>query len=293
LTLINASAPQDLKPLSLQLTSCLAALALCAWGARGAPRALEALHAPLPSPQITHSSSLLLNLYALTALWAALSLVASQLIDPSWLTHALTLTLTAAIGRVGLIPHSDPTSPSLRGALSALTLALLTLLSLHTRGGTPLLNPLTLTQLTALSALAWAWRAQDLSPLTLRLTGLVGFLSLNALLMRELSHLGVARFAPSAFFEQPALQGATSVLWATLALWLMRYGSVRGSAEGWRAGLALMGLTLAKLMWVDLSLSGGLGVMFGFMGAGAVMLLVGYWAPHPSARNEETRKAQE
>jgi uncharacterized membrane protein len=51
----------------------------------------------------------------------------------------------------------------------------------------------------------------------------------------------------------------------------------------WMAGAALLGLTLLKLFVVDLSNSGGGERIVAFIAVGALMLVVGYFAPIPSA----------
>ena len=46
-------------------------------------------------------------------------------------------------------------------------------------------------------------------------------------------------------------------------------------------GAALLGLTLLKLLLVDLSNSGGAERIVSFIAVGALMLIVGYFAPIP------------
>ena len=55
----------------------------------------------------------------------------------------------------------------------------------------------------------------------------------------------------------------------------------RSQRSLWMVGAALLGLTLLKLLVVDLSNSGGAERIVSFIAVGALMLIVGYFAPIP------------
>ena len=58
----------------------------------------------------------------------------------------------------------------------------------------------------------------------------------------------------------------------------------------WLAGAAVVGVTVAKLVLIDLSNAGGFERIIAFIGMGVLMLLVGYLAPLPP-KNPPTEAA--
>jgi uncharacterized membrane protein len=49
----------------------------------------------------------------------------------------------------------------------------------------------------------------------------------------------------------------------------------------WRAGVGVLAIVVAKLLFVDLSGTGTVGRIVAFIGVGLLMLLVGWIAPQP------------
>ena len=155
----------------------------------------------------------------------------------------------------------------------------------------PLLNPVDLAQLSCLILLTrWyqsprralgAWTRWPLSALYL--------LALNLCLLRAAVAWGATSFSWAGFWEHDALQGIVAISWGALSLWLMRWGSVTRTRRRWWSGLALLGLTCGKLALIDAQLSDPLGQIISFLGVGALMLLVGYWAPAPSPGEGEIK----
>jgi len=77
------------------------------------------------------------------------------------------------------------------------------------------------------------------------------------------------------------VQAGYSILWTLLALGLMLVAHRRDVRAVWMAGAALLGLTVAKLVLVDLSNRGGSERIIAFIVVGVLMLVVGYFAPIP------------
>jgi uncharacterized membrane protein len=79
------------------------------------------------------------------------------------------------------------------------------------------------------------------------------------------------------------VQTGYSILWTVLATGLMLLAHRRYARPVWMGGAALLGLTVAKLFLVDLSNRGGSERIVAFIAVGALMLVVGYFAPMPPA----------
>ena len=161
----------------------------------------------------------------------------------------------------------------------------------------PLLNPLDLAQAFVLVILFRYWRflRTDRStgfarvdprlPMPL-LTGL-GFIWLNAVLLRTLHQwfgvpLGIDRIIASTL-----VQTSLSIFWATLALITMLIAARQRRRIVWMVGAGLLAVVIAKLFLVDLSRIGSIERIVSFVGVGLLMLVVGYLSPIPPA--ETTR----
>ena len=81
-----------------------------------------------------------------------------------------------------------------------------------------------------------------------------------------------------------------SLVWSVTALLLMRFATRKQERKLWIAGAVLLGVVVAKLFLVDLSNVGGVERIVSFLGVGALMVGIGYLAPYPSTRGDETEK---
>ena len=54
----------------------------------------------------------------------------------------------------------------------------------------------------------------------------------------------------------------------------------------WSVGAVLLGIVVCKLFVVDLANGGSMARIVSFVGAGLLMLLIGYFAPFPKAEGE-------
>ncbi len=127
------------------------------------------------------------------------------------------------------------------------------------------------------------WWAAARAPVFL-LFGAVGFLWVNAILLRTLHHWAELPFALRPMLASALVQSAFSLLWTLLALGAMMVATRRHLRPLWIAGAALMGLVVAKLFLVDLSGVGTVERIVSFIGVGLLMLLVGYLSPVPPRR---------
>jgi uncharacterized membrane protein len=111
--------------------------------------------------------------------------------------------------------------------------------------------------------------------------GVAGFVWINAILLRSLHHWAGVPFALQPMLSSRLVQAAFSILWMLLALGSMAIATRRAWRAVWIIGAALMGVVVAKLFIVDLSQVGTVERIVSFIGAGVLMLLIGYVSPVP------------
>jgi uncharacterized membrane protein len=79
------------------------------------------------------------------------------------------------------------------------------------------------------------------------------------------------------------------LLWTAIALVAMWLAAMRATRLPWITGAALLAVVVIKLLVVDLSGSGSVTRIVSFIGVGVLMLVIGYVAPLPAAK--ESRHA--
>jgi uncharacterized membrane protein len=102
------------------------------------------------------------------------------------------------------------------------------------------------------------------------------------MLVRAFHHLADVPLRFSAWNASLPVQTGLTLLWTTTALPLMWWGARRGQRAPWMVGAVLLGAVVLKLLFVDLSASGTVMRIVSFIGAGVLMLVIGYVAPLPS-----------
>ncbi len=164
----------------------------------------------------------------------------------------------------------------------------------------PILNPVDLAVAAAALALGVWWRqypapastspaqfaASGVSSAALR-AGAIGlslFVALNAIVLRAVAHYGGIAYNFDNLADSGLAQTAVSLLWGLSALATMVNGARGARRPIWLVGAVLLALVVGKLFLVDLSNWGGLTRVVSFLGVGALMLVIGYFAPMPPAR---------
>ena len=155
----------------------------------------------------------------------------------------------------------------------------------------PLLHPLELTQL---AVLLTAWRRLDRAPAPAlvgrdagrQIVGAVAFVWLNLCTARAVHYYAGASYPLDRLVATDAFQTAASILWTSVALLLMGLGARRGQRTPWTIGAVLLGAVVLKLFTVDLANLGVVARIVSFLTVGAIMLIIGYLAPLPPARQE-------
>jgi uncharacterized membrane protein len=172
-------------------------------------------------------------------------------------------------------------------------------MSLNSSGNTaplpyvPLINPLDITLAAAL-LLLFIWHRgvnkhlNKLERIMPVVPSIMGFTLLNGMLLRTLHHWVGTPFEWASIFTNSTVQMSFTFLWGITAFALMLLAHKRGQRQLWIVGAALMGLVVAKLFLLDLSQTGSVERIASFIGAGLMLLVMGYFAPLPPVKEEIT-----
>lgn len=157
----------------------------------------------------------------------------------------------------------------------------------------PLFNPLDLALCAALlTSLRW-WQGLAAHPAVAAPRGFrhfppllaaLAFLVANGVLLRTLHHHAGVPWDGDALFHSDTVQMALSLFWAALGLALTFLASRRTRRSLWMVGAALLGVVVAKLFLVDMANTATVARIVSFLGAGMLLLVVGYFSPLPPAR---------
>lgn len=149
----------------------------------------------------------------------------------------------------------------------------------------PLLNPLDVISLLSLFSLWQVWHnitsKQHASHTWAALVGGLGLFWLTALWARIAHHyLGVPLTADA--LENAAIfQAGVSLLWTATAIAAMLFGSRQHLRVLWFAGVALLAVVGAKLLFLDLGQASLAIRTATLLGMGGLILIAGYFAPAP------------
>jgi len=164
----------------------------------------------------------------------------------------------------------------------------------------PLLNPLDIA-LTAVLLMLLIWKravttafiaggvTEILNTITPPLAGLMAFALLNGILLRTLHYWAGTPFRWTAIFDYTLVQVSFTFLWSLTALILMLAAHKLVHRKLWIVGAALMGLVVLKLFMLDLAEHGSVERIISFIGAGILLLVMGYFAPLPPAKTAESK----
>lgn len=155
----------------------------------------------------------------------------------------------------------------------------------------PLLNPLELAQALVLVALVAWWQvlpahaALRLSPpLAKGVAAVTAWALLTGVVLRSCHHFAEVPWRADALYGSWLTQAALSITWALCGVITMVLGHRRTSRPVWVSGAVLLGVVVLKLFFIELANQGGLFRIVSFIAVGALLLLVGYFAPVPPAK---------
>jgi len=179
--------------------------------------------------------------------------------------------------------------------LVATQLLVLTLISVDKPGSPepfayiPLLNPFDLAMLFAIVtsklSLAVIRRESDETPAFVKPYKLalaaVFFILMTTALVRGVHFYTAVPWDGDALFNSVIVQTTLSISWGLLGFGGMIWGARKKYRPIWLAGTGFMVLVVIKLFLVDLGNTGTVERIVSFMGIGALLLVVGYFAPVP------------
>ncbi|MDT4864610.1 hypothetical protein FQZ97_993760 [compost metagenome] len=106
------------------------------------------------------------------------------------------------------------------------------------------------------------------------------------MVLRTCHHYAGVAWRFDALYASWLTQAALSITWAICGVVAMVLGHGRRVRTLWMAGAALLGVVVLKLFFVELADRGGLFRIVSFIAVGALLLLVGYFAPVPPKKEE-------
>lgn len=125
------------------------------------------------------------------------------------------------------------------------------------------------------------WLAQGGFRVATILWSLAAFALSTIAVIRGVHHLGGVEWQQRVLANSVSVQSALSIYWAILGFGGMIWGARHQNRWMWIAGTGLMALVVIKLFIVDLGNTGTVARIISFLGVGALLLVVGYYAPAP------------
>ncbi len=125
------------------------------------------------------------------------------------------------------------------------------------------------------------WLAQGGFRVATILWSLAAFALSTIAVIRGVHHLGGVEWQQRVLANSVSVQSALSIYWAILGFGGMIWGARHQNRWIWIAGTGLMALVVIKLFIVDLGNTGTVARIISFLGVGALLLVVGYYAPAP------------
>ena len=123
------------------------------------------------------------------------------------------------------------------------------------------------------------------------LGGATAFIWINSVLARAIHQLRGIRFDLEHMLDSQFYQASVAILWCLISLVLMVSASRRQSRRVWFVGSGLIGITVAKLFFVDLAQSGTIERIVSFLAVGILLMVIGYFSPLPPLRKTQPTEA--
>jgi len=125
--------------------------------------------------------------------------------------------------------------------------------------------------------------------------GLISFWLISSMLVRTLhAFIGTPLWNDyqGGAWQSEQVQTGLTILWTLLALVATIMASRYWQRALWFMGIGLLGIVVLKLVLVDLSQTEAIWRVISFLGAGSLILLIGYLAPLPPAHEETENQNQ-
>ena len=112
------------------------------------------------------------------------------------------------------------------------------------------------------------------------------FIMTTTALVRGVHHYTGVAWQSHTLFDSLVVQTSLSIYWGLLGFTGMIWGARRQRRAIWLTGAGFMALVIVKLFLVDLGNTGTVERIISFLGIGALLLVVGYFAPAPPRRTQ-------
>lgn len=121
---------------------------------------------------------------------------------------------------------------------------------------------------------------------------IASFWTISNILVRTFAnYLGTPLWEQGAWFS-PEVQTGLTILWSIGATVLMFLANRQNLRMVWFAGVTLLAIVVIKLIFVDMSKTSAMLRVISFIGAGGLMLIIGYLAPLPPSRQDNDLQKQ-
>lgn len=137
------------------------------------------------------------------------------------------------------------------------------------------------------------WFVQDQYRAVVLGWGVAAFVLSTIAVIRGVHNIGDIEWRQFALMQTVAVQSALSIYWAILGLAAMVLGARHAKRWVWMIGTGLMALVVVKLFLIDLGNTGTVARIVSFLGVGAMLLVVGYFAPAPPRQSDESEQLAE
>ena len=147
----------------------------------------------------------------------------------------------------------------------------------------PLLNPLDLTLISILLYQSYVALKVHTNYRTIVLVacGLGAFMTVSSMLVRGFASVWGTPTWEHGAWSVSMVQTGLTILWTVIAMVLMFLANKKAIRLVWFAGIALLTMVVAKLVLIDMSNTSAVLRVVSFIGAGLLMLVIGYLAPLP------------
>lgn len=147
----------------------------------------------------------------------------------------------------------------------------------------PLLNPLDLTLISILLYQSYVVLKVHTNYRTIVFVacGLGAFMTVSSMLVRGFASVWGTPTWEHGAWSVSMVQTGLTILWTVIAMVLMFLANKKAIRLVWFAGIALLTIVVAKLVLIDMSNTSAVLRVVSFIGAGLLMLVIGYLAPLP------------
>jgi uncharacterized membrane protein len=151
----------------------------------------------------------------------------------------------------------------------------------------PLLNPFDMLTLLGLGLAIWTVHIAQSdasarsSQQAIAAIGVMAFFLTTLMVVRAVHHITGVIWDDFTLPRSVSVQAALSIYWGMLGFGGMIMGARRSHYWIWLVGVGLMVIVVLKLFFVDLGNTGTVARIVSFLGVGALLMVVGYFAPRP------------